>query len=215
MTEKIILIGGGGHCKSCIDVIQAEGRFEIAGIVENQGYQVSGVGYQVLGYEVIGTDNDLPELIKEYKNVLITVGQIQHPDIRIKLFNLIKGLGGKFPVIVSPNAYVSRNALIGEGTIVMHHAVVNTEAVIGVNCILNTGALVEHEATVGDHSHISTYAILNGQCKVGSRTFIGSRTVLSNNTDVADDTLISAGSVVLRSLDQPGTYIGNPLRKIR
>ncbi len=215
MTEKLLLIGGGGHCKSCIDVIQAEGRFEIAGIVENRGYQVSGIGYQVLGYEVIGTDDDLPELIKEYKNALITVGQIQHPDIRIKLFNLIKGLGGKFPVIISPNAYVSRNAIIGEGTIVMHHAVVNTEAVVGMNCILNTGALIEHEATVGDHSHISTYAILNGQCKVGSRTFVGSRTVLSNNTDVADDTLISAGSVVLRSLDQPGTYIGNPLRKIR
>jgi hypothetical protein len=115
VTEKIILIGGGGHCKSCIDVIQAEGRFEIAGIVENKGYQVSGVGYQVMGYPVIGTDDDLPELIKEYKNVLITVGQIQHPDIRIKLYNLIKGIGGKFPVIVSPNAYVSRSALIGEG----------------------------------------------------------------------------------------------------
>ena len=168
-----------------------------------------------MGYPVIGTDDDLPELIKEYKNVLITVGQIQHPDIRIKLYNLIKGIGGKFPVIVSPNAYVSRSALIGEGTIVMHHSVVNAEAVIGANCILNTGALVEHEATVGDHCHISTYAILNGQCKVGSRTFVGSRTVLSNNTDIADDTLISAGSVVLRSLDQPGTYIGNPLRKIR
>jgi sugar O-acyltransferase (sialic acid O-acetyltransferase NeuD family) len=222
-----MLIGGGGHCKSCIDVIQAEGRFEIVGIVENSAYKLSELdkgsrfrgnekeGFGVLGYPVIGTDDDLPELIKEYKNVLITVGQIQHPDIRIKLYNLIKGIGGKFPVIVSPNAYVSRSALIGEGTIVMHHSVVNAEAVIGVNCILNTGALVEHEATVGDHCHISTYAILNGQCKVGSRTFVGSRTVLSNNTDIADDTLISAGSVVLRSLDQPGTYIGNPLRKIR
>ncbi len=237
MAEKLLLIGGGGHCKSCIDVIQAEGRFEIAGIVENAGYQVpafagmtekgegsrlrgndrEGIGElgSVMGYPVIGTDSELPELIRVYKNALITVGQIQHPDIRIKLFNLIRSMGGQFPVIISPNAYVSRNALVGEGTIVMHHAVVNTEAVIGVNCILNTGALVEHEAHVGDHSHISTYAILNGQCKVGSRTFIGSRTVLSNNTDVADDTLISAGSVVLRSLEQPGTYIGNPLRKIR
>jgi len=223
VREKLILIGGGGHCKSCIDVIQAEGRFEIAGIVESPGYQVpafagmteKGIGYQVLGYPVIGTDDDLPELIKEYKNALITVGQIQHPDVRIKLFNLIGELGGIFPVIVSPNAYVSKTAMIGAGTIVMHHAVINTEAVIGVNCILNTGSLVEHEASVGDHCHISTYAILNGQCRVGNRTFIGSRTVLSNNIEIADDILVSAGSVVLRSLDAPGTYIGNPLRKIR
>lgn len=227
MREKLILIGGGGHCKSCIDVIQAEGRFEIAGIVENSGYQVTGSdkgsrfrgndkeGYQLLGYPVIGTDDDLPELIKEYKNALITVGQIQHPFVRMKLFAMIGELGGIFPVIVSPNAYVSKTAMIGAGTIVMHHAVVNTEAVIGVNCILNTGSLVEHEASVGDHCHISTYAILNGQGRVGNRTFIGSRTVLSNNIEITDDILVSAGSVVLRSLDAPGTYIGNPLRKIR
>jgi sugar O-acyltransferase (sialic acid O-acetyltransferase NeuD family) len=215
VRERLILIGGGGHCKSCIDVIQAEGRFDIAGIVESPGYQLPVAGYQLLGYPVIGTDDDLPELVREYKHALITVGQIQHAEIRIRLFNQILGLGGVFPVILSPNAYVSRTAIIGAGTIVMHHAVVNTEAVIGLNCILNTGSLVEHEASVGDYCHISTCAILNGQCRVGSRTFIGSRSVLSNNIEIADDILVSAGSVVLRSLDQPGTYIGNPLRKIR
>jgi len=215
VLEKIILIGGGGHCKSCIDVIQAEGRFDIAGIVESNGYQESGNNHPVSGYPVIGTDDELPELIRKYKNALITVGQIQNPDVRIKLFNLVRELGGQLPVIVSPNAYVSRTAMIGAGTIVMHHSVVNTEAVVGINCILNTGALIEHEATVGDHCHISTYAILNGQCQVGDRTFIGSRTVMSNNTGVAADTLVAAGSVILRSLDTSGTYIGNPLRKIR
>ena len=28
MKETIILIGGGGHCKSCIDVVEQEGRFQ-------------------------------------------------------------------------------------------------------------------------------------------------------------------------------------------
>jgi len=225
VVEKLILIGGGGHCKSCIDVIQAEGRFEIAGIVDSsfrgndkEGSRLRGNDkevYSVLGYPVIGTDDDLPELIREYKNALITVGQIQQPDIRIRLFKLIKELGGVLPVVVSPKAYVSKTARVGAGSIVMHHAIVNAEAVIGVNCILNTGSLIEHEAVVGDHCHISTYAVLNGQCRVGNRTFIGSRAVLANNTEVGDDILVSAGSVVLRSLDKPGTYIGNPLRKIR
>ncbi len=210
MREKLLLIGGGGHCKSCIDVIQAEGRFDIIGIVEKPGYQVSGTGYQV-----IGTDDDLPELIERYKNALITVGQIHHTFVRIRMFSMVRELGGNLPVIVSPNAWVSKTAVIGAGTIVMHNALVNAWAVVGENCILNTGSLVEHEATVGDHCHISTGAILNGQCHVGSRTFIGSRTVLANNTDIPEDTLVSAGSVVLKTIEKPGTYIGNPLRKIR
>jgi sugar O-acyltransferase (sialic acid O-acetyltransferase NeuD family) len=224
VKEKLVLLGGGGHCKSCIDVIQEEGRFEIVGIVEGVPTSLEALvitakagipSHSVLGYPVIGTDADLPELVKKYRNFLITVGQISKPAVRIKLYETIRSLGGHLPVIVSPHAYVSRSALIGAGTIVMHNVVVNAEAHIGVNCILNTGALIEHEAITGDHCHISTYAILNGQCTVGSRTFIGSRTVLANNISIPDDTLVSAGSVVLRTLEQPGTYIGNPLRKIR
>lgn len=220
MKEKLVLLGGGGHCKACIDVIQEEGRFDIAGIVEGVHASTGAAGTpgetgSVMGYPVIGTDEDLPRMIHEYRNFLITVGQISNPGVRIRLFDQIRSLGGHLPVIISPNAYVSRTALVGPGTIVMHHAVVNAEARIGSNCIINTGALIEHESVTGDHCHISTYAILNGQCQVGSRTFIGSRTVLANNVSVADDTLVSAGSVILRSLEQPGTYIGNPLRKIR
>jgi sugar O-acyltransferase (sialic acid O-acetyltransferase NeuD family) len=198
-----------------MDVIRAEGRFEIAGIVENPGYSPETGHSKVSGCEVIGTDDNLPELISLYKNALITVGQIRNPVVRIRLFNRVLELGGELPVILSPTAYVSKTAKIGMGTIVMHQAMVNTEAEVGRNCILNSGCLIEHEAIVGDHCHISTHAILNGQCRVGSRTFIGSRTVMSNNTTVPDDTLISAGSVLLRSVEHPGTYIGNPLRKIR
>lgn len=211
MKEPIILLGGGGHCKSCIDVIEEEGKYSLIGITDKPDK----IGQTMAGVPVIGTDDDLPELQKECNNFLITVGHIQSPDIRIKLFRLLISLGANLPVIQSPSAFVSRHAKIAAGTIIMHHAVVNTEAVIGNNCIINTGALVEHESHVGSHCHISTYAILNGQCTVGSYCFIGSRTVLSNNTSVPDHTLVAAGSVILKSLEKSGTYIGNPLRKIR
>jgi len=211
LKETIILLGGGGHCKSCIDVIEAEDRYRILGILDKAQKK----GEIMAGYPVIGTDDDLPDLIKTCDHFHITVGHIQNPTVRIKLFNLLMSLGASLPVIISPYAVVSKNSHIGDGSIIMHQAVVNTEAQIGPNCILNTGALIEHESKVGAHTHISTYAILNGQCKVGDACFIGSRTVLANNTEVVSETLVSAGSVVLKSLDRSGVYIGNPLRKIR
>lgn len=211
MKEPIILLGGGGHCKSCIDVIEQEGRFEILGITD----KAEKIGQTMAGVPVIGTDDDLPELQKQCNNFLITVGHIQSPAIRIKLFDLLNQLGARQPVIISPHAVVSSKASLGDGTIVMHNAIVNTEAVIGKNCIINTGALIEHESQVGDHTHISTYAILNGQCTVGAACFVGSGTILSNNVSLADQTLVAAGSVILKSLDKSGTYIGNPLRKIK
>jgi len=208
-----MLIGGGGHCKSCIDVIQQEGRFEIVGIVENPGFRISDSRSPILGYPVIGTDDDLPQLLGKTDYFLITVGQISSAATRVRLYERITAMGGRFPVIVSPDAYVSPTALIGPGTIVMHRALVNAEARIGMNGIINTGALVEHETVVGDHCHISTQAILNGQCNVGNRVFIGSGAVLANNVSIPDDTIVAAGSVVIRSLEVSGTYMGNPLQR--
>ncbi|WP_016778728.1 acetyltransferase [Anaerophaga thermohalophila] len=211
MKPQIILIGGGGHCKSCIDVIEQEGKYKIAGIVD----MAEKVGQSILGYPIIGTDDDLPELVQEYKNVIITIGQIKSAYLRIKLYDQAKQLNAQLPVIVAPTAYVSRHASIQEGTIVMHHALINAEARIGINCIINSKALIEHEAIIGDFCHISTATCVNGQVNIGTNCFIGSNTVLSNNITISDNSIVAAGSQVLKSLAKPGIYIGNPLRKIR
>ena len=92
MKEKIILIGGGGHCRACIDVIEQEGRFTIAGIVDVPEKKQ----HNILGYPVIGSDADLAELIKTFPNVLITLGQIKSPTRRMELFNELKTDGCTF-----------------------------------------------------------------------------------------------------------------------
>lgn|SRR4030042_1994264 len=209
MKQKLILLGGGGHCISCIDVIRAEDKFSILGILdtaEKKGSTVSGV-------EIIGTDENISDLFVECRNFLITVGQIKSPELRISLYTTVNRLGGILPVIISPRAYVSTSAKIGEGTIVMHDSIVNANSVIGKNCIINTNALIEHEATIGDFCHISTHAVVNGQVRVGDRSFIGSNSILVNNITIPDNTIVAAGACVLKSPEIAGTYIGNPARK--
>ena len=103
MKEKIILIGGGGHCKSCIDVIEQTGKLQIEGIIDLPGK----LHQLVLGYSVIGCDEDLPDMIKSCPNVLITLGQLKSPARRMELFNDLQQMGALFPVIQSPLAYVS------------------------------------------------------------------------------------------------------------
>ena len=211
MKVPIILVGGGGHCKSCIDVIEQEDKYRIVGIIDLPEL----AGMKILGYDIIGTDDDLPDLIKSFSNYLITVGQIKSAAKRLHLFSLVKDAGGKLPVIISPDAYVSKSARISEGTIIMHDAIVNAEARIGLNCIINSKALVEHEAMVGDFCHISTGAIVNGQTKIGNRCFVGSNAVISNNISIVDDLIISAGSKIVKDLSVAGTYMDNILRKTR
>lgn len=195
MTNPLLLIGGGGHCRSCIDVIEQEGRFTIAGIVDKP----EKVQQTVLGYLVIGADSDLLELVKSFPNVLITLGQIESPRRRIELFDYLKRLGAQFPVIKSPTAYVSSHSMVDEGTIIMHHALVNAGASVGRNCIINTKALVEHGAVVGDHCHISTGAIVNGGVIIGTGSFLGSGSVSAEYTSISPRSFVKANSLYRKS----------------
>ena len=190
--DKILLIGAGGHALSCIDVIETGGQFEIVGLVEKDESMTNAN----LGYSIIGTDNDLKGLRQQYNNVFITVGQIKSAEIRIKLFQMLKKLDFKLPVIISPQAYVSKHAQIGEGSIIMHGAIVNANAKVGKNCIINNRTLIEHDAMIGDHCHIATGSIINGEVSVGNETFIGSCTVTKQCISIGDDCIIGAGLII-------------------
>jgi sugar O-acyltransferase (sialic acid O-acetyltransferase NeuD family) len=207
--ESIILIGGGGHCLSCIDVLELADVYEIAGILDIS----EKVGSSLLGIKIIGNDDDIPFLAGKYKNFLITIGQIKHSEKRVKIFESVKKYGGNLPVIISPKAYVSPSAVINEGTIIMHNSFVNTKSVIGKGCIINTGALIEHEVTIGDFCHISTHAVVNGQTFIGKNSFIGSNAVIANNVSLPEKIIVAAGACILKTPEKTGIYIGNPARK--
>jgi sugar O-acyltransferase (sialic acid O-acetyltransferase NeuD family) len=210
MSKDLILVGGGGHCRACIDVIEAQGAYRIAGIVDVR----ENVGAQVSGYPVIGTDDDLAGLVGAGRSFLVTLGQVRTADHRRRLFALLDGLSAQFATIIAPSALVSRTARIGRGSIVMHHALVATGAEVGDNCILNDKSLVEHDARVEAHCHVSTGAILNGAASVGEGCFIGSGAVLSHEVFLAPGCVIGAGAVVHKSLPALGVYAGNPLRRL-
>lgn len=203
-NKNLILVGGGGHCKSVIDVAESAG-YNILGILD----MPEDVGKQVLDYKVIGTDDDIPQYVDKAEFV-ITVGFIKNPTTRIILYNKVKEAGGKLATVIASTAHMSKYATLGEGTVVMHQAFVNAGAHIGVNCIINTFCNIEHDAQIGDQCHISTGTMVNGDCKVGDRCFIGSQSVLSNGIVIGDDIIVGADSFVRKNIMKRGVYFGNP-----
>lgn len=190
--KRLILIGGGGHCRSCIDVIEQEAKYEIAGIVD----MPEKIGSKVLGYPIIGSDNDMHDIAKNYANFFITIGHLTDVSNRIKVFNILRGLKVNLPIIISPLAYISSHALVDSGSIIMHHSIVNSGASVGKNTIINSKALIEHDAIIGNHCHISTGAIINGGVEVGDMTFYGSGAVSKQNTKIPERSFIKANSLV-------------------
>jgi sugar O-acyltransferase (sialic acid O-acetyltransferase NeuD family) len=204
LKNDLVLIGAGGHARSCIDVIEQEGKFRIAGLV---GVSEE-VGSRIFNYDVMGTDSGLDELASRFQHALITLGQIDSPADRVRLFELAIQARFVFPIVVAPSAYVSPHATIGEGTIVMHGAIINPGAVVGKNCIINSRALIEHGSQVADHCHISTGAILNGNTSIGVGSFIGSGAIIKEGVSIGARSLVGMGLSVRHDLSEDGLFIG-------
>ena len=198
-------MGAGGHARACIDVIEQEGRFVIAGLVGLPGE----VGTRILDYPVLGSDADLPALVVQFGRALVSVGQIKSPVLRVDLFDRLMKTGCELPVIVSPRAYVSRHASVGAGSIVMHGAVINAAAVVGRNCIINSQSLVEHDAVLGDHCHIATAVAINSGVRVGAQTFIGSGTSVRQCLTIGERCVVGMGQRILADCTA-GTHVPPP-----
>lgn len=205
--KEIILLGGGGHCVSAIEVIESTEMYKIIGVLDVK----EKIGNKILGYEIIGTDNNLNEY-KSVKNFCITVGQIKSSQIRQKLYNAVIEIDGVLPTIIASSAYISKYTKIGKGNLIMHQTFVNAGVQIGDNNIINTQSIIEHESIIGNHNHISTGAIINADCKIGNKCFIGSNSVINRDLEITDDVIIGSGSVVTKKIEEKGIYFGNPCK---
>ena len=191
LKKNIVLIGGGGHCISVIDIIENGTDFNILGVLDSNVRENN-----ILGYKILGDDNLIPDLVNENTYFLITVGQIKNYTKRENIAKKLTESNAKLATVISPLAYVSKHAHIEQGTVIMNYAVVNAKSKIGKNCIINTMSNIEHGVSIGDFCHISTCAVINGDSEVGRGSFIGSNATISNGISVKENSIISAGKFI-------------------
>lgn len=206
--KDIIMVGGGGFCKSVIDVAEDAG-YHILGVLDLP----EEVGKEILTYKVIGTDDDIPQYVGKVSFV-VTVGHIKDSSLRRKIYKKIKDAGGEVETIIAKDAYVSPFAEVGEGALIMHKAMLSAEVKIGTCSIINSLVNVSHEAKIGNFCHISTCAAVNGACEIGDDTFIGSLTAVNQGVKVVGG-IIASQSLINKDITEKGVYVGCPAKMIK
>lgn len=209
-TKRLLLVGGGGHCRSVLDCIRRLNRYDAFGIVEREG------GEGLSSVPVVGTDADLPALYEAgWREAVVTLGSIGNSERRRALYDLLKKTGFTLPVIADPSAVISADARIEEGVFIGKLAVVNAGTHIGRCAIINTGAIIEHECEIGGFAHISPGAILCGSVTVEENTHIGAGTVIRQRMRIGGNTLIGIGSTVVKDIAAQAEAFGSPCRVVR
>ena len=197
--SKILIVGAGGHGKSLLDLLKAQGKeAEAVGFLDD----TLPSGELVLGIPILGAVDTLSSFLESHE-FINGVGKIGRSPDRRRVSELLTESGARLATVISPNAYVSRDALVGGGSAVFHGATINVGSEVGRHCIINSHALIEHDSTIGDHTHISTGALVNGGCVVGEHSFIGSGAILHHNVTLPAESVVPAGTVVTRDWTGP------------
>lgn len=212
MNHKLLLVGGGGHCKSVLDCLGQNAVYDKIGLVDLPDK----LGQTILGIPIIGCDDDLPRLLAEgFTHAFVTLGSVGNACPRISLMALLAEIGYNLPNIVDSTAVVSRYANLGKGIFVGKNAVINAGASIGDGAIINTGAIIEHDCQVGSFAHLAPSSILCGEVFVGEAAHIGAGSVIRQKSKIGARTMIGLGSVVVRDIPADTTAMGNPCRVVK
>lgn len=207
MMRKLLLVGGGGHCRSIIESLRGDKTFHEISVVDRP----CNVGKQILGAKIIGTDEDLIRLRSlGYTDAFVSVGSIGDTALRRKLIKAIQNTGFHIPNIIDPNSHVSPSAELGQGIYIGKSAIINAECVLGDGVIINTAALVEHECIIGAFVHVAPGAVLCGNVSIGADTHIGANATVLQGIRIGGNVLIGAGSVITQNISCNKRVAGVP-----
>jgi sugar O-acyltransferase (sialic acid O-acetyltransferase NeuD family) len=185
MSQRLLIIGAGGHGRSVAEAVSLRGDFEIVGFVDDG----AAVG-DVFGNPILGPISRLDELKRMADSVVVAIGR---NTIREELFNRARALGYRLPVITHPASFVSPSAVLGAGTVVMAGAQVGVEAVIGQGVIVNTSAVVDHHCVVEDFGHLGTNACMAGGAVLGRGAWMQAGSAIGYTVRVAASEVLEVG----------------------
>lgn len=213
MESRLLLIGGGGNCKSILDVLLDSDEYSEIGIIDKDPNTIPLSSDKI---KYVGNDGDLPSLFESgWKRAFISIGSVGNPDIRIKIYDYLKKIGFTLPNVISQRAIVSARSCLGEGVFVSKGSVINAGTRIGNCCIINSNSTIEHDCSIGSFVHVSPGAVICGGVVVGDNTHIGANASIKQYVTIGKDSIIGMGSVVTKNIASNAICYGNPCKYIK
>lgn len=203
MSRRLIILGASGHGKVAADIAMQNGYEELLFLDDNPEIK------ECLGWPVVGCIAEA----EAYQGCFFVA--IGNPNIRETIQNSLERMGKTVVTLIHPSAVIGHCVTIDSGTVIMAGAVINPGTIIGKGCIVNTCASVDHDCKIDAYVHISVGARIAGTVNIGTRTWVAVGASVINNVSIAPDCMIGAGATVVRPVNEAGTYVGTPARKIK
>ena len=210
--DSIVIIGASGHAKVIADIVRLEGKYHIEGLIDAK----LAPGSDAFGYQVLGHDEHLPELVvkRSIRGAIVAVGHnFRRSQIHLRVSELCPGL--TFVNAIHPAAHLAKHASVGGGTAIMAGAVVNACCSIGRSCILNTNSSLDHDCRMENFSSLAPGVSVGGNCQIGQLVAVCIGATVVHKVSIGRHSVIGAGATVLRDIPPRTVAYGTPAKLIR
>lgn len=203
-----MLIGGaGGHAIEILDILlETNSQEEIAFFDDVTDVQNVHGSFLVLKDETQARD-----WLSRSKHFCIGAGGVK---TRQFLYRLLSKFGGELIGVRARTAEISSFSNVDSCVDVCKQVFISSLAAVGRGTLVNTGARIHHHVHVGMFCEISPGSTLLGGVTIGDYCSVGSGAVVLPKISVCKNVVIGAGSIVTRNIFEPGTYVGNPARRV-
>lgn len=208
--SKLIIVGSGALGEQILHITNSQKLYTVVGFVDD--FEIKGVFKY--GLPILGKLQDLDSLLKNGIANFVVLGiGYNHMSQRAKIF---KTLFDKYDMatIIDPSANIDSSVLIGQGAVIYPGVILGKNVVVKENVLINLGSIVSHDSVIGINTIMSPGCKVAGFVKVGMDCVLGIGTVIIDNIDIIKDTVTGGGAVVIKNLVEPGTYVGNPAKRI-
>ncbi len=208
--KDLVIIGAGDFAREVVWTAERMNQccqeWNILGFVDDDK-----AGQTVDGYPVLG---EVEWLQKHSRNIYATCA-IGTGSVRKRIWRKLSNLHDlRFATIVDPMATVGNGCIVGEGSIICAGTILTVAVKVGFNCILNLNCTVGHDAVIDECCTLQPGSNISGHVHIGAGTDIGTGTKIIPGIDIAEGTILGAGSVVVRNIQESGTYAGVPARRL-
>lgn len=210
--KKIVIVGAGELAMIAYEYFTHDSAYEVFGFAVEQEYLDADRLYDlpIVPFEQISEHFPVAEF-----EVFVAIPASQLNRLRTRLYHAVKEIGYTCATYISSRAFVWRNVKIGENCFIFENNTVQPFVEIGNNVILWSGNHIGHRSVIEDNCFLSSHVVVSGYCRIGNSSFLGVNSTFNDHITVAPDCIVASGSLVSKSLKEPGRiYYGAPAKEM-
>lgn len=206
--KKIVIYGAGGLGREIYELIDEVNKYNILGFLDDGIIN----NKESVNIPILGGIEFLHNI--EYPiGVVFAISDVYvKQNIYKKILQINKG--HYFPIVIAKNSYVSKRAMLSEGTIVGRYCSVSTSVQLGKLVFLNTKCDIGHDSIIGDFCSLMPSVNVSGNVSVGQRTLIGVQSAILQGIKIGSDVTVGMGSKVMTDVPDNCTVMGYPAKII-